>query len=374
MLLKTKGIPNRINTPIVGRVTYSGDENAEILISNSYNADLYQRYSAILSNVHWEFPVDVPGVFSIPDVNHLSEGDIVVIHSDGIVNTVYRVNSAHNFLLFTERCNSNCLMCSQPPKDKDDSDYLYDLHSQTIPLIPKDCFELGITGGEPTLLGDRFFRLLAQIQQELPDTEVHCLTNGRSFAWPNIANRLGDMGFSRLMLGIPIYSDYPDQHDYIVQAKDAFNQTVKGLYNLAKRNVRIELRIVLHQQTIPRLLKLAKFIYKNLPFAAHITFMGLEHQGYTPFNMQKLWIDPLDYNNELSEAVTYLADMGMHVSIYNSQLCVMHQELWQYTRKSISDWKNVYHEECNKCAVKDDCGGFFASGILKPSRGIAAIS
>lgn len=373
MLLKTKGIPNRIETAIVGRITYSGMDNAEILISNSYQPELHNKYNALLSTVPKEISGDVPGVFSIPNLSHLYEGDIVAVHSDGIVSTLYRINSVHNFLLFTERCNSNCLMCSQPPKDKDDSDYLYFLHSRTIPLIPKDCFELGITGGEPTLLGDRYFKLLTQIQQELPETEVHCLTNGRSFAWPNIAERLGYMHFSKLMLGIPLYSDYPDQHDYIVQAKDAFSQTIRGLYNLAKRDIRIELRIVLHQQTIPRLRKLAKFIYKNLPFVEHVAFMGLEHQGYTPFNIQKLWIDPLDYGNELSEAVTFLADMGMNVSIYNSQLCVTPKEVWQYCRKSISDWKNVYHEECAKCMAKDHCGGFFASGILKHSKGISAI-
>ncbi|WPQ63292.1 His-Xaa-Ser system radical SAM maturase HxsC [Chitinophaga sancti] len=357
MVLRTKGIPNKIDTPIVGRISFSG-------------SDLLVNSECILSTGSVR---DMPGVYGIGDLSHLYEGDIVVVHADGVVNTVYRVNSVHNFLLFTERCNSNCLMCSQPPKDKDDTDYLYYLHSKTIPLIPKDCFELGITGGEPTLLGERYFKLLEQIQYELPNTEVHCLTNGRSFAWPNIAGRLGDMHFRRLMLGIPIYSDYPAQHDYIVQAKDAFNQTVKGLYNLAKQNVRIELRIVLHQQTIPRLMKLAKFIYKNLPFAEHVTFMGLEYQGYTPHNIDKLWIDPLDYGEVLSDAVSFLGDMGMRVSIYNSQLCTIPKDVWGYARRSISDWKNVYHEACEGCGVKEQCGGFFASGMKKHSRGIMAI-
>jgi len=371
MLLKTKSIARGITTPIVGRVSFTGAENAEVLICDTPPPTLIHSYKAVLST--YDGPSEIPGVFSIPDFSHLSEGDIVVIHSDGVVSTQYRVNSVHNFLLFTERCNSNCIMCSQPPRDRDDTDYFYNLYRQTIPLIPKDCIELGITGGEPTLLGDRFFKLLACIKASLPDTEVHCLTNGRSFAWPNVANKLGRMDFNRLMLGIPLYSDYAPQHDYIVQAKDAFYQTVKGLYHLARNNVRVELRIVLHQQTIPRLRQLSRFIYKNLPFAAHVTFMGLEHQGYTPHNIQRLWIDPLDYGEELTDAVTYLGDMGMNVSIYNSQLCVLPRELWQYARKSISDWKNVYHEECVKCSVKNECGGFFASGVQRHSRGLSAV-
>jgi len=32
------------------------------------------------------------------------------------------------------------------------------------------------------------------------------------------------------MLGIPLYSDDSTVHDYVVQAKDAFEQTVLGLH------------------------------------------------------------------------------------------------------------------------------------------------
>ncbi|WP_343744039.1 His-Xaa-Ser system radical SAM maturase HxsC [Chitinophaga sp.] len=370
MLLKTKGIPSGVNIPIVGRVTFNPENNAEILIVANAIPKYLERFRAILSTSVQSYPFDKPCVHSIPEIGHLSEGDIVVVNTDGVINTLYRINSNHNFLLFTERCNSNCLMCSQPPKNKDDTDYLFDVHSQSIPLIPKDCFELGITGGEPTLLGERFFKLLEQIQIELPNTEIHCLTNGRSFAWPALSEKLGAMSFSRLMLGIPLYSDFYIQHDYIVQAKGAFNQTVQGLYNLAKHNIRLEIRIVLHKQTIPRLLKLAKFIYKNLPFVEHVAFMGLEHQGYTPHNIEKLWIDPNDYGNELAEAITYLSDFGINTSLYNAQLCTTPQRIWQFTRKSISDWKNIFHAECDKCLMKQECGGFFASSKAKRSTAI----
>ncbi|SJZ67437.1 His-Xaa-Ser system radical SAM maturase HxsC [Chitinophaga eiseniae] len=370
MLLKTKGVPSGVNTLIVGRVTFNPESDAEILIVDNNIPKYLERFKIILSTGIQPDPFDKPCVHSIPEIEHLSEGDIVVVNTDGVINTLYRTNSYHNFLLFTERCNSNCLMCSQPPKNRDDTDYLYNIHSQSIPLIPKDCFELGITGGEPTLLGERFFSLLEQIQIHLPDTEVHCLTNGRSFAWPAFSDKLGAMSFSRLMLGIPLYSDFYAQHDYIVQAKGAFNQTVQGLYNLAKHNIRLEIRIVLHKQTIPRLLKLSRFIYKNLPFVEHVAFMGLEHQGYTPHNIEKLWIDPVDYGNELTEAITYLSDFGINSSLYNAQLCTTPQDIWQFARKSISDWKNIFHNECHTCVLKQQCGGFFASSTSKRSTAI----
>ncbi|MBS0027491.1 His-Xaa-Ser system radical SAM maturase HxsC [Chitinophaga sp. 22321] len=374
MLLKTKGTPSGVDAPVIGRVTFNPENDAEILIITDNISGHIGRFKAVLSTDAQLFQLDKPSVHSITAIDHLSEGDIVVVNTDGVINTLYRINSYHNFLLFTERCNSNCLMCSQPPKNRDDTDYLYNIHSQTIPLIPKDCFELGITGGEPTLLGERFFKLLEQIQTHLPDTEIHCLTNGRSFAWPTFSQKLSMMSFSRLMLGIPLYSDYYAQHDYIVQAKGAFNQTIQGIYNLAKHNIRLEIRIVLHKQTIPRLVKLSKFIYKNLPFVEHVAFMGLEYQGYTPHNIEKLWIDPNDYGNELVEAITYLSDFGINTSLYNAQLCTTPEKIWQFTRKSISDWKNIFHEECDKCLIKQACGGFFASSTFKRSAAIKAFT
>lgn len=176
------------------------------------------------------------------------------------------------------------------------------------------------------------------------------------------------------MLGIPLYADYYQLHDYIVQSKNAFYQTVQGLYHLASNGQRIEIRVVLHKPSIPRLVKLAKYIYKNLPFVEHIAFMGLENQGYTPHNIEQLWIDPVDYMNELTEAVLFLSERGLNVSIYNMQLCLMPKQLWSFSKKSISDWKNIYLDECGPCILKEMCGGLFASCQSMHSRHIRAFN
>jgi His-Xaa-Ser system radical SAM maturase HxsC len=375
MELKTKGTAINVTSPIVGRVTtnpYCTDQES-ILVSDEVCFD-HQRFNCIITTNTISNKI-IQGIYveRVSFIHHLIDGDIVVVNTDGIVNTLYRVKSFQNAILVTERCNSNCLMCSQPPKDRQDIPYLHNIHRRLLPLIPKDCPELGITGGEPTLMGDLFFDLLKIIQEELPETEVHCLTNGRTFAWKNYADKLGCMNMQRLVLGIPLYSDYAPQHDYIVQAKGAFEQTMLGLYHLAANDIRIEIRIVLHSQTITRLGKLARYIYKNMPFVEHIAFMGLEHQGYTPYNIEKLWIDPTDYMVELEDAVHFLSSKDMNVSIYNSQLCLMPQQLWEYSRNSISEWKNIYLPECDTCSMLNRCGGLFKSAEKKHSEFIKSI-
>lgn len=371
MLLRTKGKPINIEGHLVGRVSRdieNLDEQTFLLIDNGLEDFPNTKFLGVLTTQQeYELKNGENVVFKIPTLQHLEDGDIVSVGNDGNINTLYRINSNHNTLLATERCNSNCLMCSQPPRDRNDIPILYEIHKQLIPLIPKDCIELGVSGGEPTLMGELFFSLMEQLKEELPNTEIHVLTNGRTFAWNHMAEKLGQINNRRLMLGIPVYSDYYQVHDYIVQAENAFYQTILGLHNLSRYDQRLEVRIVLHKQSIPRLTKLAGYIYKNLPFVEHVAFMGLEYIGYTPKNIDKLWIDPYDYQNELSESVEYLASQGMHVSIYNTPLCVIPERVWKYARKSISDWKNDYLPECKKCTKLNDCGGLFTWNLKKHS-------
>src|SRR5262249_19130095 len=101
--------------------------------------------------------------------------------------------------------------------------------------------------------------------------------------------------------------------------------------------------------------------------------MGLEITGFAKTNLDSLWIDPLDYQAKLAQAVEILETAGMCVSIYNHPLCVLDGSVHHVARKSISDWKNLYFDECRDCALRAECGGFFASSVVRRSRGIRAV-
>lgn len=303
----------------------------------------------------------------------LGEGDVLGISpQSGRVRLLYRRSSRHNFFLVTERCNNYCLMCSQPPKKVDDG-WLLDEIAQTLPLVDPATPALTFTGGEPLTEWRRFIGLLDLARDQLPDTAIHVLTNGRAFSSPEVVQAWAAVRHPKLSAGIPIYAAVDHIHDYVVQAKGAFDQTVLGVLRLKDCGQRVEIRIVLHAITAPRLRETCTWIARNLPFVDHVALMGMENTGFAIANDAMLWIDPLDYQEQLKASVDVLSTAGVNASIYNLPLCVLDPSIRPFAVQSISDWKNSYVDECDGCTVRHDCAGFFSTGRPKFSRGIAAI-
>jgi len=326
-------------------------------------------------NKEFELPDEkFSNVFVLPeDQKYLADGDVIRFDpSKGSIRSIYRRNSEHNSFLVTERCNNFCLMCSQPPKEIDDS-YIVNELLQAIPLVSRNTREIGLTGGEPTLLGEDFARLVRSLKNYLPQTTVHVLSNGRNFSKTKFTRSVADVGHPDLMIGIPLYSDVSQIHDYVVQADGAYDETIRGILNLKQHGVKVEIRVVIHKQTFARLPQLAEFISRNLLFVDHVALMGLEMMGFTKYNLEELWIDPGDYQDQLEEAVQILARNRVTTSIYNHQLCVLKPGLWPWAKKSISDWKNEYMPECEPCQIKEKCGGFFSSAKLRYSSHITPV-
>ena len=373
-LLSTK---NQIPTQNLSTLVLKISENTKLplilraqtaLILNSVQHPLPDGFGMIFSKV------DQKGCASLSkDLWHLADGDVVRIDPKAnMVRAIYRKNANANFLFVTERCNSFCLMCSQPPRDVDDGHLIEELIA-AVPLFDSSTPELGITGGEPTLLGKRFLTLIRTIKSHLPYAAVHVLTNGRNFQDVSLAREVAEIEHSDLVFGIPLYSDIPHIHDFVVQADNAFDETIRGILNLKSLSQKVEIRVVLHKQTYQRLPELARFISRNLQFVDHVALMGLEITGFTRANLEDLWIDPIDYQSELEEAVDILRNSSIATSIYNLQRCLLPRELWSISVKSISDWKNKYYAECEGCYERSSCGGFFESSDLKKSDHIRAL-
>lgn len=273
----------------------------------------------------------------------------------------FDINSNDNTLFVTEQCNNHCIMCCQPPKRKDDIDRLFSENIRLIRTAPKGLKVLGISGGEPTLLGDKLFELIAEIRQFLPDTGIHLLSNGRAFANRDFAHRLKTIAGDKVCVGVPFHSDYPGDHDMIAGARGAYEETMLGLYALASEGIEIELRIVLNRLNYSRLPLMSEFISKNLPFVHWVAFMGMEKTGLAVRNLDRIWIEPQEYIPELTDAVQRLYDWDIDTAIYNIPLCLLPKAYHQFAEQSISDWKVKYQPCCKDCALREKCCGSFAT-------------
>lgn len=316
-------------------------------------------WAGFLVDAEGQAPPSRPSIRLLGDQSVARPGDVLEVqpHTSKVA-VRYRRGSNGNVLFATERCNSYCLMCSQPPRAIEDSWRVAQL-CELVELIDRDESSLAISGGEPTLLGRGLVELIAYCAQHLPRTHLHVLSNGRTFADGDYAGQFRGR-HPALSWGIPLYSDHFALHDYVVQRAGAFAETLRGLYALEQAGQRIEIRVVLVKPSIARLATLARFIYRNLPFVEHVALMGVEPIGFAKANHAALWMDPADMKDSLIEAVGYLADRGIPVSLYNLPLCVLPEMLWPFAQRSISDWKQDYLAACERCTVRDRCSGFFS--------------
>lgn len=374
----TVGLSSRLIARVTKNADHLGSED-EVLIVKNENAlrslSDEVKFRAILAEDEIDSKLldghNIPVVAGLKELGEISDDSIVAISPSGAVRTLYRPESRFNSIFATGNCNSNCLMCSQPPVE-DDFCSMVEENLRLISLIKATPESMGISGGEPTLLGDGLVEIIAALRLRFPEMPITMLTNGRLLSNLDLARNVATAATGDFLFAVPLYADVPDVHDWIVQAKGAFSQTLEGLYNLARFGKMVEIRVVLHKQTIPRLTNLMDFIYRNLPFSCHVALMGLENMGYVKKNWDQLWIDPLDYASELSEAVRRLHYRGMSVSIYNLPLCVVPQEVRPFARQSISDYKNIYIDECSSCGLRSGCSGLFSSSIDRHSKGIIA--
>ncbi len=375
--LRIKGQSKSLEERLLGRVTFIPVHRNEqqdcffALRDSTERVPDLRNYAGVLIEHGAEdrLPanLDCPVISGYDDLGFISQDTVVAVNpGSGATHLLYRPESLHNVIFTTVRCNSNCLMCSQPPVLSADEG-IVDEHLRLIDLIKEPPEAMGITGGEPTLLKDGLIRILARLKERFPDTPVQMLTNGRLFAYEDFVKALGEVRHPDFILDVPLYADVASIHDYIVQAEGAFDETIQGLYHAAKHGLNIEIRVVLHRQTLPRLLNLMEYIYRNLTFVSHVALMGLENMGYVKKNWDLLWIDPFEYSGILEKAVKYLFYRGIPVSIYNLQLCLMPKSIWCFMRRSISDYKNIYIEPCNGCGVRKYCAGLFLSSKTRHS-------
>lgn len=286
------------------------------------------------------------------------DGDVLLcVPSRSAVQRLFRRASENNTLLLTERCDQLCVMCSQPPKNTEDT-WRFPLYEQALTLVDPDTV-VGISGGEPTLYKDALFGMIDRVAGRRPDLGYHILTNGQHFTLADrpVLQRLHDR--ASIVWGVPLYSHREETHDEIVGKTGAFRRLLDNLFLLGSTDAQIELRTVITALNVFDLPNLASFIAKNVPFVSDWAIMGMEPIGYARANWERLFFDHSVFSRPIVNAIEVSALRGVPCHLYNLPRCTIPAEYRNSCIDSISDWKKKYLLECDACSERTRCCGFF---------------
>ncbi len=299
----------------------------------------------------------------------LYDYDIVEISDTGLLYRAYANNESDSTIFLGAKCNSNCIMCPAGDAErKQGFSYSRELLMKYIDYLPCDLEYLVMTGGEPTLQTDLFLESLDRVKEKFPYTQVLMLTNGRSLSDKWLFEQVCRRHPNNFRIAIPIHGDNPELHDYITRAPGSFEQTILALRRLMNSDIKIEIRIVVTKANCENLLGIARLVSSQFPRVFCVNFIGLEPRGNCALNFDSVYIDHRTSFLKSKPAVEHLVSSGYDVGLYNYPLCAVDKDFWPIAAKSISGYKNVYHQDCDKCDVKEICGGFFTAtmSIARP--------
>lgn len=319
------------------------------------------------------FLMDVDGnYYENTIVNDYSEGDIIEIEEDK-VRLLYNGCEKHATIFITNHCNSGCIMCPDSDQYRSmETDYSLDHILRFASLLPEDIEGVDVTGGEPTLIKEELPIILHSVLDKRRYLPVMLLSNGRSFADVSYTEEFRCFAKRGLYVEIPIHGSTAKLHDTIVRVDGAYAQTMAGIRNLLSIGIQVGIRLVVTRLNYQDLQSIVALVATRFPAIRYINIMGMECLGNAYHNRDRVWIEFEEVKETVEETVKVCIQNGIEPRLFNFPLCLFKEKFWGCYRKSITPGKVRYMEECERCRVKEECGGFFYSTInvtqFKPER------
>ena len=351
-------IKNYDFSSFTAKVCYNENE-AEKMLKNGFRVlQIAGTRCCVYTNIIRHFELIKSGS------EQFNSGDTVIIHENGNVQKLFDRASYSHTIVTTNRCSSNCIMCPYTSNQRRNSQHQnIEMLIDEVNYLPDNTEHIIITGGEPTLIGIDFFRLMSKIKERFPNISCLLLTNGRVFASSKAVELAAETFPVSTQVAIPIHSADENLHDAITQSKGSFRQTLSAIRRLLSEEFFIEIRIVVSGLNIESMDCIAEMITEKFPQVSLVNFMGVEICGNAALNSDSVWINYSTAFKKCEAAVGKLIRAGIDVGLYNFPLCSVSIRFHGIYKKSISDYKVRFDTLCESCTKKELCGGFFASSL-----------
>lgn len=255
------------------------------------------------------------------------------------------------------KCNNNCLMCTNPPGYKKEKDYDYGKLTDRYKNLDVREREIYLTGGEPTF-HPRFFDFLDFLKKKCLKAKITIVTNGRLLSSPNFAKKC--LAIGNISFQIAVHGSYASSHDKITGIKGSFEETAKGIKNLLdlrSDQSEIELRIIVHKLTLSHLRDIYQFLIENFPQAERIVFIFMEMEGMAGLNIKQIGIKYKDASPYLEKMFSDFEISPLEIRLYHFPLCTLSPKFWPYVWRTLPSEEIVYLPICKRCEYKDYCLG-----------------
>lgn len=267
-----------------------------------------------------------------------------------------------SFINLNYECNNNCLSCIMERK------FLYS-KTRTIEKIKKKIDHIlsysdhiEFNGGEPTIRKD-FFEILKYASQKKAK-EIGIISNGRMFSYPQFVKKLTNIQINNLKIEISLYGPDSKIHDSITRAPGSFNQAIKGIRNLIKNNISVELRVIINKLNYRYLEEIAEFIISNFnkDELLRIVFINIKYFGIAFDNQNLISYKITEAFPYVNKAVNKLLNKDFKINLFHFPHCILPKDLWDLSLGVTAEKPEiVFPKECNSCSQKLDCSGIWKS-------------
>ncbi len=271
----------------------------------------------------------------------------------GNVKVVMRQDEPNIFM--GNRCNQDCLFCSEAPEDRTMS------FEQIRAMIDSKPDTISFEGGEPTLA--KHLPDCVRMAKRKGIRDIILCTNGVRLGNPDYVRELCEAGITLFNVNFPSHEERV--FDLLTRTRGQIHHRVKAIQTLISiaGGRRVRLNCIVNQLNYLLLENYVNFVWKNFPDIFYIEFNLIKILGYV---RKRTYLVPrlkicAPY---LNKAMNRMESLGMAFISDGFPLCALEG----HERMAIDVYKKIFGDPlymgekmnppvCRKCSLLEICAG-----------------
>jgi MoaA/NifB/PqqE/SkfB family radical SAM enzyme len=287
-------------------------------------------------------------------------------------------------------CKNNCFFCH--PNKKIDKELLgkekINVFRNLIDFKKKGVEKIEISGCDP--IEYPYIVELVGYIKKLGFSEIQLSTHGRDFSNEVFVKKIELAGLTKAR--IPLYGSKPKIHDIAAGAQGSFEETIRGIRNLLKTKIEIQISTLVNAKNKNDLTQLANLVHEMgiTDFYISVPFLSIsaDRSFYVPLKELKPHLKKIyNHSKKINQEIKFLEipycvfeayDDSINNMIYPPDLGKYCQpkEIHKTNIKDIPAYRvKIKSKICRECSCDSICDGFlkrdieeFGIGNLKPMQ------